>query len=73
MDLLQDAEQMRQHGLEAFKGSAERKNQETLEAQRIRYLGTKGLVKHYMQRLKEVQLDQRPIVGKRLNEIRDEL
>jgi phenylalanyl-tRNA synthetase alpha chain len=43
---------------------------EGLEAWRIEYLGSKGAVKAAMQRLKEVPADQKPAVGKALNELK---
>jgi len=44
-----------------------------LEQWRIRYLGTKGLLKHAMNNLKDVPREQKPAVGKRLNEVKQSL
>ena len=43
---------------------------EGLEAWRIAYLGTKGALKGLMPRLKDVSREEKPAVGKRLNEIK---
>jgi phenylalanyl-tRNA synthetase alpha chain len=44
-----------------------------LEAWRIKYLGTKGLVKGLMDLLREVPREQKPAVGQRVNAVRDQL
>lgn len=44
-----------------------------LEAWRIRYLGTKGLLKALMPQLKDVPAAEKPAVGKRLNEVKNAL
>ena len=46
---------------------------ETLEAWRIRYLGSKGAVKAAMQRLREVPKEDKPAAGKAANELRNAL
>jgi len=42
-----------------------------LEEFRIRYLGRKGFVASFFERLSDLPLAERPVVGKRLNEMRD--
>ncbi len=44
-----------------------------LEPWRIRYLGTKGLLKTLMQRLREVPPADKPLAGKTLNELKNDL
>ena len=44
-----------------------------LEAWRVKYLGTRGRLRAVMPRLKDVPADQRPAVGKRLNEVKSTL
>lgn len=44
-----------------------------VEAWRLRYLGSSGLVKGMLGRLKDVAKDQRPAVGQRLNDLRSRL
>ena len=44
-----------------------------LEAWRIAYLGSKGRLKAMMPRLKEVSREEKPAVGKRLNEVKKSL
>jgi phenylalanyl-tRNA synthetase alpha chain len=46
---------------------------DALEQFRIRYLGTKGLVKGLMDLLREVPREQKPAVGQRVNAVRDRL
>ena len=46
---------------------------EGVEAWRIAYLGTKGALKGLMPRLKDVSREEKPAVGKRLNEIKGTL
>lgn len=49
------------------------KSAEGLETWRIAYLGTKGALKGLMPRLKDVSREEKPAVGKRLNEIKGTL
>ncbi|MCS7033875.1 MAG: phenylalanine--tRNA ligase subunit alpha [Phycisphaerae bacterium] len=44
-----------------------------LEAFRIRYLGSKGAIKELMSLLGKVPREQKPVVGQRLNALRDKL
>ena len=44
-----------------------------LEAWRVKYLGTKGLSRQIMQRLKEAPSDQKPAAGKAANEFKNAL
>jgi phenylalanyl-tRNA synthetase alpha chain len=46
---------------------------ESLEAWRIKYLGTKGALKAIMPRLKDVPKEQKPAIGARLNEVKNAL
>ena len=46
---------------------------DALEAWRIKYLGSKGLVKGLMDLLREVPREQKPAVGQRVNAVRDQL
>ena len=46
---------------------------DALEQFRIKYLGTKGLVKGLMDLLREVPREQKPAVGQRVNAVRDQL
>jgi len=46
---------------------------DALEQWRIKYLGTKGLVKGLMDLLREVPREQKPAVGQRVNAVRDQL
>jgi phenylalanyl-tRNA synthetase alpha chain len=43
---------------------------DALERWRVRYLGTKGLLKGLMPRMKEVPGPDKPAVGKQLNEVK---
>lgn len=43
---------------------------DALEAWRIKYLGTKGVLKAVMPRMKDVPAEQKPAVGARLNEVK---
>ncbi len=44
-----------------------------LEALRIRYLGKKGLVQEQMQHLRDVPNDEKPLVGKLVNELKKQI
>lgn len=46
---------------------------DALEAWRVRYLGGSGLLKEMMARLKEVPKEQKPLFGKRSNEVKARL
>src|SRR5687768_15288014 len=48
-------------------------NGEALEQFRIKYLGTKGRVKGLMTRLGQVSREQKPVVGQRVNAVKDQL
>lgn len=61
---LNELEQSGLAGLEAVDSA------EALEAWRVRYLGTKGAMRTVMPRMKDVPPEQKPAVGKRLNEIK---
>lgn len=44
-----------------------------LEALRVKYLGRKGPLQQLMQRLKEVTAEERPVVGKLINDLKEEI
>lgn len=44
-----------------------------LEALKIKYLGRKGMIQNLMKELKEVPSDQRPLAGKWINDLKDEV
>lgn len=58
---------------EALHEAADAKDPEGLEAVRIRYLGRKGLLPEIMKNLKSVSPEDRPVMGKRANELKTEL
>ena len=62
MNLLDQIEQYKKE-IEAFNGA----NGEAAEAFRIKFLGTKGIVKNIMQEMKNVPKDQKKEVGQLLN------
>lgn len=49
------------------------KNSKDVELLKVKYLGKKGLIQHIMQQLKEVSKDLRPIVGKEINDLKEEI
>lgn len=49
------------------------RNPEELESYRIRFLGTKGVLKNLYQQLKEVPAEQKKDRGQQINELRDQL
>ncbi len=59
-----------QEALEALK---QVQDEAALEAWRVRYLGRKSPIMQAFSRLKEVPREQRPQVGRRINEMRDRL
>ena len=67
MSLLDDIQAMRAAATEAL-GNV--KVVEALEAWRIKYLGTKGLVKSTMQRLREVSREDKPAAGQAANQLK---
>lgn len=58
---------------EASKDVAALNGPESLEAFRIRYLGTKGALRQAMDRLKEVPREDKPAVGKLANEVKQRI
>jgi phenylalanyl-tRNA synthetase alpha chain len=67
MSLLDDIQSMRAAATEAL-GNI--KIADALEAWRIKYLGTKGLVKSTMQRLREVSREDKPAAGQAANKLK---
>jgi phenylalanyl-tRNA synthetase alpha chain len=67
MSLLDDIQAMRTAATEAL-GKVD--IAEALEAWRIKYLGTKGLVKSAMQRLKDAPREEKPALGKAANQLK---
>lgn len=49
------------------------KNQKDLEEFRIKYLSRNGLLAHLFEELKKVPIEDKPVVGKNLNELRNSL
>lgn len=45
----------------------------SLEAIKIKYLGRKGMIQNLMKELREVPSDQRPLAGKWINDLKDEV
>jgi len=70
MSLLDEARQARDQAVQAFKEATDPKR---LEEVRIKYLGSSGLMKSLMSRLKEVPKPEKPSAGKLLNEVRKAL
>jgi len=69
MSLLEEIEALKAQALQA----AGELTAAGLEDWRIRYLGTKGAVKAMMGRLKEAPREDKPLVGKALNELKNAL
>ena len=70
MSLLEEIEAAKSAAIERLQSATDA---EALEAWRIEYLGTKGLARQIMQRLKEVPREQKPAAGKAANELKNEL
>ncbi len=70
MSLMDELKKLQQDANDAL---AKATSEETLEAWRIKFLGTKGAVKGIMQRLKEVAADQKAAAGKTANEVKNTL
>ncbi len=58
---------------EATRALAEASSTEAVEALRVRYLGKKGLLTEQLKRLGDMPPDQRPQVGKWVNEVKEAL
>ena len=69
-DVLERIEETQRQGLHEL---AAAQTPDALEAWRIKYLGSKGLVKGLMDLLREVPREQKPAVGQRVNAVRDQL
>src|SRR4051812_10738895 len=70
MSLLEDLESLRTQADAAFKAAADKA---ALETARVEYLGTRGKLKATLGRMGEVPKEQKPVVGKRANEIGKEI
>ena len=68
--MLQQVEGVRE---EALKELEQVRDTAGLEAWRVRYLGRKSTLMQAFSRIKEVPPEERPTLGRRINEIRDEL
>ena len=73
MSLISEIQEMRQKALSDFAAAESQADAANLEAVRIRYLGTNGLVKQFMQRLGEISKDEKPPVGMLLNAVKAQL
>ena len=49
------------------------KNSKDVELLKVKYLGKKGLIQYIMQQLKEVSKDLRPLIGKEINDLKEEI
>jgi lysyl-tRNA synthetase class 2 len=70
MPLLDDLEALRTQAAAAFEAAQDPK---ALEAARVEYLGQRGKLKSLLGRMGEVPKEQKPVVGKRANEIGKEV
>ncbi|MCY3020749.1 MAG: OB-fold nucleic acid binding domain-containing protein [Planctomycetota bacterium] len=70
MPLPDDLESLRAQAAAAFDAAQDAK---ALEAARVEFLGTRGKLKGMLGRMSEVPKEQKPVVGKRANEISAEL
>ncbi|MCI0632112.1 MAG: phenylalanine--tRNA ligase subunit alpha, partial [Phycisphaerales bacterium] len=68
--MIEVLEKLERDGLQHLQAASD---PDSLEAWRIKYLGTKGALKAVMPRLKDVPKDQKPAVGQRLNQVKDAL
>ena len=68
--LLEELARLEGTGLKELAGAADG---DALEQWRVRYLGTKGRLKALARRLRQVPADEKPAVGKRLNEVKGAL
>src|SRR5437016_14523296 len=60
-------EQLRDEALREIESAA---NEQTLEAARVKYLGRSGSVSVWGEQMKSLSKEEKPIVGKLLNEVR---
>src|SRR5690606_25868037 len=58
---------------QAFKAVEEANDTQALEAVRVEYLGKKGQLTRLLRGMGELSAEERPVVGKRVNELRDAL
>lgn len=70
MSLLDELETLRAEAAAGLKAAADPAG---LEAWRIKYIGTKGLLKAWMKRMGEVPKEDKPAFGQRMNALKDEL
>ncbi|MCK4871237.1 MAG: phenylalanine--tRNA ligase subunit alpha [Phycisphaerales bacterium] len=68
--MLETLEQIKADGLTALESVD---SDDALEAWRVAYLGTKGKLKGAMAGMKDVPVDQKPLVGKTMNEVKSAL
>src|SRR5438046_5400056 len=62
-----ELEQLRDAALAEVAGAAD---EQTLEAARVRYLGRAGSITSWAERMKSLSKEEKPVVGKLLNEAR---
>ena len=62
-----ELEQLRDAALAEVAGAAD---EQTLEAARVRYLGRAGSISAWAERMKSLSKEEKPVVGKLLNEAR---
>src|ERR1051325_1392328 len=70
MSLLNDLDDLKTAALAAFSAA---KDPAALENVRVEYLGTRGKLKIIKGRMGEVSKEEKPAVGKKMNEIRVEI
>ncbi len=70
MKLSEQIEKLRFHFLEELKVAS---NSKDLESLKVKYLGKKGPVTNLMVELKNCSSDERPLLGKLINELKEEL
>src|SRR2546421_13071350 len=69
-EVIEQVESARQQALDEL---TRIQNSSDLETWRIKYLGTKGVIKNLMTLLGQVPKDQKPLVGQRVNALKDEI
>src|SRR5204862_3981712 len=67
LSMSHELEQLRDAALTEIAAAAD---EQTLEAARVRYLGRAGSISAWAERMKSLSKDEKPVVGKLLNEAR---
>ncbi|HHT9120608.1 MAG TPA: phenylalanine--tRNA ligase subunit alpha [Candidatus Hypogeohydataceae bacterium YC41] len=65
--------ELREKALQELKSALEKRSAEELEHFRVKYLGRKGLLSEYLSKLPTLSPEERPAIGKLVNEIKGEL